>query len=174
MTWQVIVTPRPLPQSEAVPDQEAHPVTATHRAAQPLATTPRPAAAGSPPLRRLRDIVRFDAAVGLTSGVALLVAAEPLSDLAGVDGTGPARAVGAFLVVYGLGLVALALGSDHGRLRGALVTAIADILWAVASVAVALTADLSGWGRALIAVQGLFVLGIGEVKLLVLRGARSA
>jgi hypothetical protein len=123
--------------------------------------------------RHLRDLVRVDAAVAAISGVALLVAAGPLTDLAGLTTTGSARAVGAFLVLLALDLAWLGAASDQARLRWVPLSAAGDLLWTGASFAVAAFADLSGPGRALIVLQGLLVLGIGEAKLTLHRRART-
>jgi hypothetical protein len=121
----------------------------------------------------LRDLVRADALVCLGSGLALLVAAAPVSDLAGVATTGPARVVGAFFFALGIGLAALGAASHEIRERWVPVSAIGDIAWALASLAVAILADLTGPGRALVAAQGLLALAIGELKPALHRRARA-
>ena len=106
-----------------------------------------------------------------SAGSALLAAAGPVSDLVGVSTTGPVRAVGALLVVLGMGMAWLGSAGDNARQRWVPLSAAGDIAWAVASFAVALVGDLSGPGRALILVQGVLVLAVGEAKLVLRRRA---
>jgi hypothetical protein len=122
----------------------------------------------------LRDLVRADAAVCALSGLALLLASDPLSDVAGVATTTPARGAGAFLVLLGVGLAWLSNVSDRTRLRWVPLSASGDLVWGLASLAVAVLVDLSGAGRTVIALQGLLVLAIGEAKLVLHRRARVA
>jgi len=121
--------------------------------------------------RRLQDLVRADAIVCAVGGFALLAAADAISELAGVATTGPVRAVGAFLVVLGMGLAWLGSTGDDARQRWIPLSAAGDIAWALASFALAFVADLSAAGRALILVQGVLVLAIGEAKLVLRRRA---
>jgi len=139
-----------------------HPVTGT---------TVAPVAAGDA-ATALQRLVQLDAGVAAASGAALMAAAGPLSDLAGVPSTTPSRIVGAFLLLLAVDLVWLGTTSHGNRLRWVPASAAGDLAWAVASVAVAALADLTGPGRALIVVQGLAVLAIGEAKLLLHRRAR--
>ena len=81
-----------------------------------------------------------------SGGFALLAAADAISDLAGVATTGPVRAVGAFLVVLGMGLAWLGSAGDDARQRWIPLSAAGDIAWALASFALAFVADLSAAG----------------------------
>ena len=143
-------------------------MTAIHPDLSPASITPT---SQSVARRRLQDLVRADAIVCAVSGFALLAAADALADLAGVATTGPVRAVGAFLVVLGMGLAWLGSAGDDARQRWIPLSAAGDIAWALASFALAFVADLSGPGRALILVQGVLVLAIGEAKLVLRRRA---
>lgn len=122
---------------------------------------------------QLRAVVGADAALAAVSGLVLVLAAGPLSDLAGVATAGPARLAGAFLLVLSVDLALLARATDAARQRWVPASAAADLLWAAGSIGVALLAELTGPGRALIGAQGLLVLAIGETKLVLHRRSRG-
>ena len=174
MTSQVIVERRSFPHSDGIRDPGGLTVTMTDVDATP--TVPRTATTlgqAGRAAQHLRDLVRVDAAAAAISGLALLAAAGPLTDLTGLTTAGPARVVGAFLLLLALDLAWLGAASDQARQRWVPISAAGDILWSVASFAVAAGADLTGPGRALIVMQGLLVLGVGEAKLVLHRRARS-
>lgn len=141
-----------------------------------IETTVPPLAPARTPARardQLRSLMGADAALAAVSGLVLVLAGGPLSDLAGVDTAGPARLAGAFLLVLAVDLALLARATDAARQRWVPVSAAADLLWAAGSIAVAVLAELSGPGRALVAAQGVLVLGIGEAKLVLHRRGRG-
>ncbi len=126
------------------------------------------------PERLLRQVMVADAVATGVAGIGLLLAADPLADEAGLATTGPVLAVGGFFAVLALLVGAISRVRDPLLVRLAALNGGADVGWAVASVVVGLTADLSGTGRALVLVQAVAVLGVGEAKLLLARRARSS
>ncbi len=139
-----------------------HPTTVTDQ-------TPREAAATTV----VRRVVQADAVLTAFGGLVSLAAAEPVSDLLGLATTGPVIAVGAFFVALSLVLPLLGRTDARSLLRLVPINAVADLGWAAASIGVAVLADLSGSGRALIAIQAVAVLAVGEIKLITVRRARS-
>ena len=148
-------------------------MTTTDADVRPVPSTASLPAASSRARRQLRQLIAVDAAICFGSGLVLLVAAAPVADLIGVSTTTPVRVVGAFLLLLGVGLAWLSRASDRARSRWVPINAAGDLLWAAASLAVAVLADLTGPGRALIAAQGLLALAIGEAKLVLHRRAQS-
>jgi hypothetical protein len=126
------------------------------------------------PLGALRQLMLADAVFTLVAGIALLLAADPLADEAGLATSGPLLAIGAFFVVLAGVVAAVGRASEDLLPRLVPLNGIGDLGWAAASVIVSLSADLSGSGRALVLVQGVAVLVIGEAKLLLSRRVRSS
>jgi hypothetical protein len=145
-------------------------MTTTDADIRPHLPTPSTPAASR---RQLRQLLTVDAAICLVSGAVLVVAATPVADLVGLSTSEPVRVVGIFLVLLGGALAWLSNSSDKARQQWVPINAAGDLLWAAASLAVAVLADLTGPGRALIAAQGLLALSIGETKLVLLRRAQS-
>jgi hypothetical protein len=135
-----------------------------------------PVTAHRPPERlgALRQLMLADAVGTGAAGLALLLGADPLADEAGLATSGPVLAIGAFFV--GLAVVVAAVGRAHEAvlLRLVPLNGAGDLAWAAGSVIVGLTADLSGSGRAMVLVQAVAVLAIGEAKLVLSRRARSS
>lgn len=121
----------------------------------------------------VRRVVQADAVITGFGGLVALAAAEPVRDLLGLATTGPVIAVGAFFVALSLVMALLGRTDTRSLLRLVPINAVADLGWAVASIGVAALADLSGPGRALIAIQAVAVLAVGETKLITVRRARS-
>ncbi|MEO6318567.1 MAG: hypothetical protein ABIP36_07280 [Acidimicrobiales bacterium] len=121
----------------------------------------------------VRRVVQADAAVTAVGGIVVLAAAEPVADLLGLATTGPVLAVGAVFVALSLVLALLGRADARSMLRLVPINAAGDLVWAAASIGVAALAELSGTGRALIAVQAVVVLAVGEAKLITVRRARS-
>jgi hypothetical protein len=139
------------------------------------AVQPSVAAQRSPsPVGVLRQLMLADAVFTGVAGITLLLAAEPLADEAGLATSGPLLAIGGFFV--GLAVVVAAVGRarEHSLLRLVPLNGAGDLVWTSASVFVALGADLSGAGRAMVLVQAVVVLAIGEAKLVLTRRARSS
>jgi glucose uptake protein GlcU len=126
------------------------------------------------PIAPLRQLVVADAIVTGLSGVLLLVAAEDLADWAGLTTAGPVRLIGGFFVLLAVALAGLGRTNDRLLVRLLPANAIGDLLWAAASVVVAVAAELSGAARAVILVQAVIVLAVGEAKLMLSRRARAA
>jgi len=145
-------------------------VTAIH----PPVSVPPTEGADHPAVATLRRIVMADAVLTAVAGVGLLGAAETWADEAGLATTGPVVAVGGFFV--GLAVVVALLGRLPAAtlVRAAPLNAVGDLAWAAGSVAVALAADLSGTGRAIVLAQAVAVLAVGEAKLLFARRSRAA
>ncbi len=140
-------------------------------AVHPTTFTDQPRAAEATTF--VRRSVQADAALTAGGGVVVLAAAEPVADLVGVATTGPVIAVGAFFVALSLVLAVLGRTDARHLLRLVPINAVADLAWATASIGVAALADLSGTGRALIAIQAVAVLAVGETKLITVRRACS-
>jgi hypothetical protein len=126
------------------------------------------------PASSLRQLVVADAVVTGLTGWLLLVVSVDVAEWAGLTTAGPVRGVGAFFVVLAVALAGLTRTSDGVLMRSVPVTAVGDLVWAVASVVVALAADLTGAARALILLQAVFVFAVGEAKLVLARRARAA
>ncbi len=122
----------------------------------------------------VRRVVQADAALTAVGGGVVLAAAEPVADLLGLATTGPVLAVGAFFMALSLVLALVGRTDARQLLRVVPINAVGDLAWAAASIGVAALADLSGTGRALIAVQAVVVLAVGEAKLITVRRARSS
>ena len=126
------------------------------------------------PAGPLRQLVVADAVVTGVAGWLLLVAAVDVAEWAGLTTAAPVRGVGAFFVLLGAALAGLSRASDGVLVRVVPVNAVGDLVWAVASVVVALAADLTGPARALILLQAVLVFAVGEAKLVLARRARAA
>ena len=139
-----------------------------------VSTVPRRPGVVPTPLRSLRQLLRADAVLTGLAGVLLLATAPDLADWAGLSTAGPVRVVGAFFALLAVSLAGISRMGDGLLLRVAPVNAVGDLLWAVASVVVAVAADLTGGARALIIVQAVFVFGVGEAKIVLARRGRAS
>ena len=82
--------------------------------------------------------------------------------------------MGAFFITLAVIVAGVSRAPQALLVRLAALNAVGDLLWAAASVVwVALTADLSGTGRAMVLVQATVVLGVGEAKLVLSRRATA-
>lgn len=123
-------------------------------------------------LSLLHLALRLDALVTGANGLAYLVAAPLLDDVLGTD-AGFLRAIGAFLLVYGIGVWILG-SQERPNTLGVELTIAANTLWAIASIGFASTRseDLTAIGIVWIVLQagvvGLFavlqVLGVRRSK----------
>ncbi|GAA4751642.1 hypothetical protein GCM10023328_38420 [Modestobacter marinus] len=122
-------------------------------------TLPRTGSAPSAPAR----LLQLDGALCATVGLVMGTAAGPVAELLGTDATGVVRAVGIALALYAAGL----LVSSRTRWARPVLRAVAigNLGWEVASLAVAVLADLSTTGRVLVAAQGLAVGALALVQL---------
>ena len=128
----------------------------------------------TPPIRSLRRLLVADAALTGLAGVLLLVTAQDMADWAGLSTATPMRVVGAFFVLLAVALAGVSRMRDGLLVRVVPVNAAGDVLWAIASLVVALVVDLTGGARALLVVQAVFVFAVGEAKLVLARRARAA
>lgn len=124
-------------------------------------------------LSLLHLALRVDALVTGANGLAYLAAAPLLDDILGTD-TGFLRAIGTFLLVYGIGVWLLG-SQERPNPLGVALTIAANTMWAIASIGFASTdsADLTAIGIVWIVMQagvvGLFavlqILGLRRSKL---------
>jgi len=139
------------------------------------AVQPPVAAHRSPsPRGALRQLMLADAVFTGVAGIALLLAADPVADEAGLSTSGPLLAIGAVFVVLAAIVAALSRAREDSLVRLVPLNGAGDLVWAAASVIVALSADLSGAGRAMVLVQAVAVLAIGEAKLVLPRRVRAS
>src|SRR4051794_8178897 len=117
---------------------------------------------------RLRTLLRLDSAVCLVSGASTAAAAGPLADALGLDGSAAVRAVGVFLLAYGVVLAGLARADRSTVHLAGRLTALADASWVVATVALVGAGAFSSGGNALVALAAIPVgaLGIGKAAAL--------
>ncbi|WGX96964.1 hypothetical protein [Nocardioides sp. L-11A] len=114
-----------------------------------------------------------DAVVTGTNGLVYLAAAGALVDLLGGD-AGTWRAVGAFLLVYAAGVALYARSPRSARAGWAIV--VANTLWVVASLDVAVTGalDLDPVGRGWVVAQAVVVASFVLLQARVLRARLQA
>lgn len=129
-----------------------------------MTTTQPTLTAGPATTEPLRRVIWLDVAACGVLGLGLLGLARPVADLLDIESSAPIVAAGAFLAVLAVGLVWLARASTPLLLRLTPWSAAGDVAWAVASVALAAAAPLSGVGRVLVAAQGLAVAGMAVAK----------
>jgi hypothetical protein len=125
------------------------------------------------PVVALRQLMVADAVVTAVGGLGLLAGASMLAEEAGLTTAAPVRAVGGFFVVLAVVVATVGWRPERTLVRLTSVNGLGDLMWAAASVIVGLTADLSGSGRAVVLVQAVIVLAVGEAKLLLARRARA-
>ena len=137
-------------------------------------TTSTPAAAETDAaIIRLRRVIQTDVALCAVSGVALVVGAGVLADLADVNGEAAIDAAGGFLVLLAGALRWLSRAPVEALVRLTPWSAEGDFAWAVGSVVLAVAGSMSGPGRALLVAQAVAVAGMGGAKLVAHRGARA-
>jgi hypothetical protein len=110
-------------------------------------------------------------ATGLT-GLILLVAAQPLSELLGIPAPGIARAVGAFLLVFGVALLWQASRTPLSR-GEALLTVVLNAAWVAGSVALLVIGPLTLLGNLAVAVVAAAVLVFAVLEAVGLRRLRE-
>ncbi|MFB4315071.1 hypothetical protein [Actinomadura sp. 21ATH] len=120
--------------------------------------------------RLLRVALRLDAVVTGANGLAYLALAGPLHDLLGLEAA-PARALGAFLVVYAAAVWAVSM-----RPRPLAVTAVveANVVWTVLSLATAVMGwlSLNAAGVTWAVLQAAAVAGFAALQWTALRRTR--
>lgn len=133
-----------------------------------------PALVPAAPARWLRRVLAANAATSALAGALALVAGRATADLLGTGAVTAVRAVGAGLLLFAVDVALLA----SGRLRrptlanGALAVAGFDVAWVVGSIAVLLGAELSGAGRAVVAVQAVGVADFAVLQVVLARRVR--
>jgi hypothetical protein len=121
--------------------------------------------------RFLRLALRLDAAASGALGVVSLVAAPAVADLLGT-GAGTYRAVGAFLVVYAAGLVALAALRSIPR-PGAWTVVVGNLAWAVGTGVLAFAVhELTTLGTTVVLAQAAAVAVFADLQWVGLRRSR--
>jgi hypothetical protein len=121
--------------------------------------------------RFLRLALRLDAAASGALGVVSLGAASAVSDLLG-PGTGVLRAIGAFLVVYAAGLVALA-GLRSIPRPAVWTVVVGNLAWAVGTGVLAFAVhELTTLGTVVVLAQALAVAVFADLQWIGLRRAR--
>ncbi|MDQ4054934.1 MAG: hypothetical protein M3237_19880, partial [Actinomycetota bacterium] len=118
--------------------------------------------------RFLRSVLRLDAVASGALGVLGLAAAPAMSDLLG-PGAGALRAVGAFLVVYAAGLVALA-GLRTIPRPAAWTVVVGNLGWAVGTGVLAFAVhDFTTVGTVVVLAQATAVAGFADLQWVGLR-----
>jgi hypothetical protein len=122
--------------------------------------------------RLLRTALRLDAVITGVNGLAYLALAGPLEDLLGL-GTGPGRAIGAFLLVYAAAVWAVSMPARISR-GAAMAVVEANLLWTVLSIAAVATGrpDLNAVGGVWAVLQALVVAGFAALQYTGLRRTR--
>lgn len=124
------------------------------------------------PAKFLRLALAADAVVTGVNGLVYLAAAGPVGDLLGPE-AGALRAIGAFLVVYG---IAVGLLASRGTISPAGTRAVIalNIAWALASVATVVTGlmEFTTIGAVWAIAQALVVAGFAELQIMGLRKLR--
>ncbi|MGW4894437.1 hypothetical protein ACWEQL_19515 [Kitasatospora sp. NPDC004240] len=135
-----------------------------------LAATAAPRTAAQTLLRRW---LALDAVVTGGNGLAYLAFSGPLGDLLGVD-AGALTEIGAFLLLYGLG-VGLLAARRRPPVLGVRAVIDANLVWPVLSiVAMELWLEPTTAGLVWIPMQAATVLGFAVLQFLALRRAREA
>ncbi|MGD9753141.1 MAG: hypothetical protein AB7W59_19275 [Acidimicrobiia bacterium] len=137
------------------------------------AVTPA-SAAEHRPARWLRCVLAVNAATSAVTGALALSAGRATADALGTGAVTVVRVLGAGLLLFALDVALLA----SGRLRrptlahGALAVAALDAAWVAGSIAVVLGAELSGTGRAVVAVQAIGVADFAALQVVLARRIR--
>ena len=133
---------------------------------------PRSPTTGSTPIpaeveratRRLRTVLRLNAAFSTVTGVVALVAGGPVADLLGVDQVWLIRLLGAGLLAFAAAVVQIARSEPAALRQGAAAVSVGDLGWVLGTVVVVAVGWLSTAGVVVMAVIAVLVLdfGIGQ------------
>lgn len=115
----------------------------------------------------LKTVLRFDGALCLLMGIALIALRNTISGATGLSAAFLAWA-GALLLPVGLFILAVAAPTPPPR-HGVGLVVIGNALWVLASIVVVLIIEPTGLGIALIFVQAVGVTMIAAVELLLNR-----
>lgn len=136
------------------------------------ATRPSAAALRSPPqlrsvgpARRLRAVLGTNSATSALAGLVGLAGATFWSDKLGIDSPRAVRIVSAGLLLFALGVAAVALRARTTLRRHVAMISAADIAWVIGTVAVMASADLTTLGTAVAIVFGAGVAGFAALQL---------
>ena len=110
-----------------------------------------------------RRLLQVDAALCAGLGIPLALAPDPVGELLGTTSSTLLRWVGIALAVYALDLLLLA--RSRWARPAVLAAGAGSVLWELGSLAVAVSADLSAVGTALVVGQGLAVGTLGVLQL---------
>lgn len=134
-------------------------------------TTDSPPDTGAEQL--LRRVLLVNAGSSLLTGLFGLGFAGTAGQLIGVDQGWLIRAVGAGLVLFALGVLAVARGDERSLVDGAAVISINDFGWVLATVCVAAVGWLSTSGVVIMGLIAVMVGGFGLVQLMARRSLTS-
>ncbi|MGQ0838308.1 hypothetical protein [Actinokineospora sp.] len=131
-------------------------------------------ATGTPAVTLLRRFLALDAVVTTGNGLIYLAFSAWVADLLGVSAV-VLVGIGAFLTVFGLAVGALALSKNPSR-AGTMVIIDANLLWAVASVVVAVFGlmDANTIGTVWTIMQAGTVGGFAALQLYALKKVKGA
>lgn len=119
----------------------------------------------------VRRILTIDAAFCILASTTLLASAAPIADHADLASPTVVQAIGAFLLLLGVGLAVLARAPQRRARLGTAVTGLGDVGWAVGSLVLVVAAGLPAWATVAVVVQAVLTLGIAIAKRAALRSA---
>jgi hypothetical protein len=115
--------------------------------------------------RRLRLVLTANAATSALAGVVALAAGDWAAERLGVDTVGLVRAVGAALLVFAAGVLAVARARRDVLHREAALVSAADAAWVVATVVLVVAGAFSTEGAIIAAVMAAGVADFGALQL---------
>jgi hypothetical protein len=121
----------------------------------------------------LRRSLQLDGIASAVCGVLLLAAARPLSDVIGLSTPGPARVVGAALLVYAALLLWNAARPVVSR-GEALAAVVLNVAWVLGSAVLIVDGPLTAVGTVAVAAVAAAVLGFTVLEVVGLRRLRTA
>lgn len=127
-------------------------------------TAPSTTTTPAPAVRRLRTVLRVNAATSFVAGTVGLLATDRVVDELGLQSAAWTRLVSAGLVLFAID-VALGVRSSRYLANTALLTSVLDVAWVVATVAVLATVELTGLGRFTAVAMGVAVLDFAVLQL---------
>lgn len=135
---------------------------------------PRPELAARRAATSLRNRLRFNTAFSLATGIPSLVFAGPIADLFDVNETWIFRALGAALIGFALGVLAISGTTTRTLTNLAAEVSIADFGWVVGTAVVIGLGWISTLGAIVLVAVAAVVLGIGVAQLRARRRTLSA
>jgi hypothetical protein len=121
----------------------------------------------------LRRSLQLDGIASAVCGVLLLAGARPLSDVIGLSAPGPARVVGAGLLVYAALLLWNAARPVVSR-GETLAAVVLNVAWVLGSAVLIVDAPLTAVGTVAVAAVAAAVLGFTVLEVVGLRRLRAA